>query len=275
VAGANDIHIQTLVTAINYELGNYGSTLDLNAPIMLHQGNDAEVEALIKEMEAGKVDALIIAGANPVYTLPKSSKFAAALKKVALSVSFSGYADETASLCTYVCPDHNYLEKWNDFSPMHGTYCLAQPLIRPLHNTRDWQESLFVWAGLAPRGDKDSTVYYTFLRSTWKKYGYEMGGGNSMYSTFDDYWNWNVHNSYAVAEMPEATAMVTTETSNIVKAVPFGGDVSAAGAGVSSVKGGKWEVSFYVKSSMGAGDQANNPWLQELPYPITRVNLDN
>ena len=32
---------------------------------------------------------------------------------------------------------------------------------------------------------------------------------------------------------------------------------------------------LYSKTGMGDGQQANNPWLQEFPDPITRVSWDN
>ena len=32
---------------------------------------------------------------------------------------------------------------------------------------------------------------------------------------------------------------------------------------------------MYTKTGLGDGQQANNPWLQELPDPITRVTWDN
>ena len=116
VSGSNNKEVQILVNAINDHLGNYGQTIDLSCPLNLFNGNDAEVEQFSKEVISGKVDALLIYGSNPVYTLPNGKAFGDALSKLKLSVSFSEIADETASRCTYVCPDHNYLESWNDFA---------------------------------------------------------------------------------------------------------------------------------------------------------------
>ena len=36
-----------------------------------------------------------------------------------------------------------------------------------------------------------------------------------------------------------------------------------------------FELTLYTKTGLGDGQQANNPWLQELPDPITRVSWDN
>ncbi len=44
-------------------------------------------------------------------------------------------------------------------------------------------------------------------------------------------------------------------------------------AGAQAAKG--FELVLYTKTGLGDGQQANNPWLQELPDPITRVSWDN
>ncbi len=49
----------------------------------------------------------------------------------------------------------------------------------------------------------------------------------------------------------------------------------AARALAKSTKGGDMELSLYTKTGMGDGQQANNPWLQEFPDPITRTTWDN
>jgi molybdopterin-containing oxidoreductase family iron-sulfur binding subunit len=38
---------------------------------------------------------------------------------------------------------------------------------------------------------------------------------------------------------------------------------------------GELELTLYTKTGLGDGQQANNPWLQELPDPITRTTWDN
>ena len=44
---------------------------------------------------------------------------------------------------------------------------------------------------------------------------------------------------------------------------------------VAGAKSGNYEVVIYQKVGMGSGSQANNPWLQELPDPISKVAWDN
>ncbi|HEY8733454.1 MAG TPA: 4Fe-4S dicluster domain-containing protein, partial [Puia sp.] len=52
--------------------------------------------------------------------------------------------------------------------------------------------------------------------------------------------------------------------------------VSSAAAAIRAMKkGGKYELVLYQQVSMGTGAQANNPWLLELPDPVTRATWDN
>jgi MoCo/4Fe-4S cofactor protein with predicted Tat translocation signal len=198
VAGVNCENVQTIVNAINAELGNYGSTIDLDNHTNLKKGDDAQVESLVKEVEAGKVAALIMYGVNPVYTLPNGAAFGEAISKVSLSVAFSEYADETASKCKVVCAESHAFESWNDYSPVVGHYAVSQPVIRPLFETRQMQESILVWAGKAARpSSKDNTLYHDYIKANWETNGFPT---QKEFTVFSDYWHMSVHNGYATME---------------------------------------------------------------------------
>lgn len=260
VAGSNDPNVQTIVNGINDSLGNYGSTIDLNNTVNLYNGNEEAVEKLVEEMNNGKVKALLMYGVNPVYTLPNGEAFAKALKNVECSISFSGIEDETASHCKYICPDHHYMEGWNDLNPTASHYSLVQPVIRPLYDTAAMQENLMVWAGLAPRLGKDSDNFYKVIQNAWKTYGFPM---QSAYPTPEEYWNWMVHNGSGTITLPAA------------EKPSFAGNVSEAAKEATKEKGGAFEAVFYQKAGIGDGSQATNPWLQEMPDPISKVTWDN
>ncbi len=250
VSGSNNSSVQMIVNKINDVLGNYGSTIDANNSLNVFNGDDSAVETLVKDVNAGKVDALLVYGSNPVYSLPNGAAFAEALGKVKLTISFSEYADETATKCTYVCPDHNYLESWNDLMPTKGHYALQQPVITPLYDTRQAQESLMVWAGNASRGDGESTEYYDVLQTNAEQLGLE--------------WNWSVHDGF------------NEVNSNNSSSIEFKGDLNNA---LSTIKKaaentGTWEFIAYQKE-LGAGQYAANAWLQELPDAVTKVVWDN
>lgn len=253
VAGNNDVHVQTLVNAINAALANYGTTIDLNNALLTKQGNDKEVAELVKEMNAGSVKALFIYGVNPVYSLPNGSEFEAGLSKVKLSVSFADRADETASNVHYILPDNHYLESWNDYQPSTNLFALAQPTIAPLFNTRQAQLTFLKLAG-------NNTDYYSYIKSVWEKSVFNQQTNDLI---FESFWNTSLHNGgIALSSSPSTD-------------VTFAGDVNAAAAKVTAVKGSDFELALYIKEGMGDGQQANNPWLQEFPDPISRVSWDN
>src|SRR5690606_28777051 len=140
-------HVQILVNSINTMLANYGNTIDIANASPFFRGNDAAMAQLVKDMNAGSIGALLIHGVNPAYTLPNAEEFKAGLQKTAFSVNFSSHADETATLCKWITPDHHWLESWGDHAPKAGVFALTQPTIRPLFDTRQWGHSLLKWSG--------------------------------------------------------------------------------------------------------------------------------
>ena len=259
VCGVNDESIQSVINAINYLLGNYNKTIDLNTTCNLRQGNDEEVKEFIDEMNTGDVQAILIYGCNPVYSMPEEWNFSDALQKVKLKISFADRLDETALQCNYVCPDHHYLESWNDANPKTGHYSLTQPVISPLYKTRQVQETLLKWSGV----DQD---YHSYLKNAWLTTLYKP----ERESDAELWWNTALHNgvleniSFNQQESNEENAL---EILVDMKEVPtIINELSDAG---------DWELQLYMKTGIGEGNHANNPWLQELPDPVSRVTWDN
>ena len=251
LSGSNNKGEQILVNAINSLLGNVGTTVDLSNPLYLRQGSDAEYATLVDEMNAGKVGAILIHGVNPSYSQANAAKFNSGLTKVKLSVSFADRLDETATNAAYLAPDNNYLESWNDALPKAGHYSLTQPTIHPLFDTRQFQESLLKWSG-------NDTTFYAYMQQNWQSTVY-VGSLNPLFSNF--------FNTALFDGLLETSV-------NAPAAIAFAGDVSAAAATLPKLAG-TIELQLYVKAGIGDGGLANNPWLQELPDPISRVTWDN
>ena len=146
--------------------------------MFVRQGNDAQMMRLISDMNAGTVGAVIFYNANPVYDHPLADQVMAGIKKLALTISSSDREDETAQLCNYVCPDHHYLESWNDYEPVKGYFSFAQPAISPLFNTRQAQDSLLVWSG-------QNTDYYTYLQRNWRGMMGSVGASGGFQAFWD------------------------------------------------------------------------------------------
>lgn len=241
VSGIDDVNAQLLVLAINDALQSDAFMPEVTKYV--RKGNNKEVLELIKDMNAGKIHTLIMSGINPVYTLANSESFVEGLKKVKTSVSFSLKEDETALLSTVAAAAPHYLESWGDVMIKKGHYSVMQPTIRPLFDTRQFQEALLLWTG-------NNTAYYDYLKSV----GSDYSNGKS--------WNQLVHDGFATKDV-DNKAIANIDFGNAAQALVKGG------------KEGNYELVLYTKTGMGDGQQANNPWLQEFPDPISRVSWDN
>jgi molybdopterin-containing oxidoreductase family iron-sulfur binding subunit len=247
VCGSNDMNVQVIVNAINEAIGANGKTINWAVTSNYRNGSDADFAKLVADINGGAVGALLVYGANPVYSYADGKKLGEAIKKLPLSVSFNATMDETTENCKYIIPSHHWLESWGDAEPKTGYYSLQQPTINPLFKTRYFQTSLLKWAASA------TPDYETYFKTFWAaKAGSETA------------WNKALQNGV----MEPATMAVGGGAFN-------GGKVEEAKGKIAAVKGGDVEVVLYQKVSVGDGNQANNPWLQELPDPISKVTWDN
>ncbi|MCL9806440.1 TAT-variant-translocated molybdopterin oxidoreductase [Flavobacterium amniphilum] len=237
VSGIEDKNVQLVVLAINRALASEAFN-PVNAR-QIRKGNAAEVKQLVADLNAGTVHTLIMSGVNPVYSLPNGEEFKTALSKAKLSVSFSMKEDETALASSIAVATPHYLESWGDVSIAKGQYAVTQPTIRPLFNTVQFQDALLSWTG-------NVQSYYDYIRSSW-------AGAKS--------WNQLVHDGIAVVEAAAGAGA--------------GADFNGAAAVLANTKSAGTELVLYTKTGMGDGQQANNPWLQEFPDPLTRASWDN
>ncbi|WP_010137010.1 TAT-variant-translocated molybdopterin oxidoreductase [Ochrovirga pacifica] len=242
VTGIQNKNAQLLALAINQALQS--EILDTTNVKYVRGGNDAEVAKLVAELKTGKVGALITYNTNPVYTLTNAADFKAGLKKTKLTVGFSSKEDETLSEMQYALPTPSYLEAWGDVKITANQYSLTQPTIKPLFDTKQFQDCLLAWTD-------QSIAYYDYLAAFAKENA--LNGAS---------WNQTLHDGFTTVA---ATALSAQEI-NVAE---------AAKALKSTVKTGAFELTLYSSVAIGDGQQANNPWLQELPDPLTRAAWDN
>ena len=241
VSGIQDKNAQLLVLAINQALKS--EAFSTSGTRQIRKGSNEKVAQLVADMNAGTVHTLLLSGVNPVYTLANSDAFVSGLKKVKLSVAFSIKEDETASITNIAVPTPHYLESWNDLMLTKGTYSLVQPTIKPLFSSKQFQEALLDWNG-------NTVSFYDYIKSNAAAY---INGAT---------WNKTLHDGVSVGTLAAAT----------VGSADFSG---AANALAQSKSAQGFELNLYTKTGLGDGQQANNPWLQEFPDPITRVSWDN
>jgi len=263
LSSSNDVNIQILVNAINTILGNYGSTIDLNRPLKYRESIDSEMERLVKDMNEGIIDALILNNVNPAFDYPKSAEFVKGLKKLKLSISLSCMPNETTSICHYVCPDHHYLESWNDAEPQKGFFSLCQPTIHPLFDTRSAQDSFLRWMGV-------ETKFENYIQDFWKENIFPLQSKfTDKDSGFRKFW---------VESLQDGVFEIDHDQSVVIGQPEFNNQpVSEAIESLTEKKAvsRKIELQLYETVAIGDGKNANNPWLQELPDPITKVSWDN
>ncbi|MBC7586790.1 MAG: TAT-variant-translocated molybdopterin oxidoreductase, partial [Chitinophagaceae bacterium] len=255
VSGSNDVHVQTIVNAINEAIGAGGKTIDWSTTNNTRKGIDSDFATLVDSMNAGSVGAIFIVGANPAYSWFDSKKFVDGFKKVKVAVSFISKLDETTQLCKYVIPDHHYLESWGDAEPKTQHFSFLQPTINPLFKTRQWQDSLLKWSGA-------STDYLAYLKTYW---GAKLGGENGWNKALQD----GITGMTNDPKTDMALGIATPSSSSF-----NGGSVATAVGKIAPAKTGI-ELQLYQKIAIGAGQGAANPWLQEMPDPVTRATWDN
>ena len=242
ITGLPSVEAQRIALAINEKLGSV--VIDTQHTTTVRQGSADQLTQLVDDLNSSAVQGIITAGVNPVYTLANGEQFAAGLNKAKFSLSFSMKNDETASIAQWVAATPHYLESWGDVEFKTNHFGLTQPTIRPLFDTKQFQDVLLTWL------DKD-TSYRDELRSYWEQ---NILNGKS--------WNKTLHDGFYVGN-------------SSLKNSPYRDAVADAVRSLSAATQDGFTLNLYTKTGIGDGQQANNPWLHELPDPITRVTWDN
>ncbi len=265
ISDSNNTAEQRLINRINRVLGNYGQSILPARPMYVKQGVDQDLRQFHQDLTGGRVDAVIfLDDANPLYDTPYGREIGEALKTVPTVISCQYARNESAEASGYLAPVDHYLEAWGDLNPGAGYYAIQQPTIHRIFNTRSAAESLLVWsghdlAGAITANDKETRAYHDFIQSVWQTDVFPL---QESYSLFGSFWDNVVHDGYFYREdWTEPYGEFTGGTVN-------GRSVSTPGAG-------DLELKLFEPVGVGNGIFANNPWLQEMPDPITRVVWDN
>ena len=241
ISGIQEQNYQSLVLEINEKLNSH-SFLPSKTILTRSSSNEA-ISKLVSEMNSGNVGAIIMSGVNPVYSMPNSNAFVQGLKNVDLSICFSMKADETAIVSEYVAASNHYLESWGDFELVSGNFSLAQPVIKTLFDTKQFQELLLTWT------DNKVTIH-DYIKNNWK---------NNILNSGD--WNKALHDG-VYYEAAKIKRPISSSSPKLFKIL-------------SDSSSNLYELNIYAKTGMGDGKHANNPWLQEFPDPLTRATWDN
>ncbi len=243
VSGIENKEAQSMVLAINEKIQSSAFLPD--QPLYFKKGDSLALETISQGITNGQIKGLIWYGVNPIYTSPIGQQLEQQIQTLDLSLALSTVNDETTVLAKFIAPISHYLEAWNDYHPKKGYYNIAQPTIRPLFHTKDFQQILLDLANI-PMSHVD------YIKDYWQK--------NIL---IDSNWNQVLHDGfYLKNELPQSIEFSESaepiDASVLIDAIDY-----------------PMTLILYPKISLGDGQQAANPWLQEMPDPITRVSWDN
>jgi molybdopterin-containing oxidoreductase family iron-sulfur binding subunit len=268
--------IHALAHAMNNALGNVGKTVFYTDPLEVNSVDQRQsLQDLVNDLDAGRVELLVILGGNPVYNTPVDLKLDfERLKKAKLRVHLSEYKDETSELCHWHVPAAHYLESWGDARSYDGTVTIVQPLIEPLYEGKTAHELLAVFS------DQYDRRPYDIVKGFWQQERSRLataapsaspsptttpGATPSPATTdFENWWRQSIHDGF----IPNSAFQTKTVSFN-------GNFLNQTQAQPSQPASGGFELVFRLDPSIHDGRFANNGWLQELPKPLTKVTWDN
>ncbi|ARW15334.1 Putative dimethyl sulfoxide reductase iron-sulfur subunit B [Komagataeibacter europaeus] len=236
---------QAAVLAMNEALGGRGQVFDIvESPLYQPAVPTSTLTALMDDMERGAVQALLILDVNPACQSPR---FAAALKHVPTSIALSDRPHETALAAHWHVPLAHAMEEWGDARGHDGTVALIQPQAMPLYGGMNALSALHACLGQPLRPAMN------MVRGTWR---------DRLASSRD----W--HDALA--------AGVITGTASRRMDVPL---LQAATRVVSPAWPSRPSsgpvLLLRPDPYLWDGRGASNPWLQELPRPLSKVVWDN
>jgi MoCo/4Fe-4S cofactor protein with predicted Tat translocation signal len=251
VAGQHQpAEVHALAHRLNAILGNVGRTVFYTEDLAAETQSDAlALKALSDELNAGKVEALLVLGGNPVFTAPADLAFGDALAKAKTSIHLSLYEDETSQRSSWHLPAAHYLESWGDALSWNGTLSIVQPLIAPLHGGKSPLEVVALFAGTAEPNALE------LVRATHPELGAEHAWRKALASGV-------VAGSAAGRVEPKLKALPKLA-------------LNEAELGATGASNGKLELVFAIDPKILDGRYANNAWLQELPESMTKLTWDN
>ncbi len=264
-SGPMGVRLEVVASFINSLCGNEGVTVESGAAYNKPVDSYRALAALTAEMNAGQVDVLIINGTNPVFSAPAALKFAEALGKVKIIISTNDRVDETSSLADYLAPDNHWLESWNDAEPRKGIFSITQPTIQALNDTRQFQDSLLVWAkGLGAKSAKvkASENFHDYVQGQWKDVIFKDAGRGL---GFQGFWEQALRDGSVDLSSKHARGGTRSFKAAALDKVMHAFAKSAEG----------FQLVLFETVSQGDGRHGNNAWMQELPDPVTKMTWEN
>jgi molybdopterin-containing oxidoreductase family iron-sulfur binding subunit len=231
--------------ALNSALGAVGKTVIYTETVNpMPSEQVADLKSLVADMNAGKVQWLVILGVNPIYSAPSDLNFQDAFAKIPVTVHLGSHVDETGSIANWHINRAHYLESWSDARAYDGTISIIQPMIAPMYG-----------------GKSAHDVFQTLLENAQLS-AYDVVVANAKSYIKGDFaasWRKALHDGWVEGTAFSAKGEAATHVVTEVRQAPTSG----------------LEVSFRPDPSLYDGRYANVGWLQELPKQVTNLSWDN
>ena len=261
ISSSNNKAVQSIVIMINELLRSYGNTIDLNRSYNIRRGDDRQMTKFVNDLEDNSVHGVIFLNSNPVYDHYLSQRIRKGLDSVPLKISTSDRIDETSILCDVIAPDSHFLESWNDYEPIDNNFSFGQPTIRRIFDTRQSQDSFLKWIDY-------NENYFSLLKNNWRKKQKLLKSSEP----FQIFWDRLLHDG--VAEIVDKKLKNRNPLPNSYKnRISEVNKISILIDRESNIE--NFELNLYHNMTVSDGIQSNNPWLQEMPDPISKVCWDN
>ena len=252
-----DESVTALAGAMNTALGNVGKTVFVapDPTIPLPSDQLADIKSLVADLNAGKVDWLVMLNANPIYTAPADLNFGDAFNKVftadvgntKTAVHLGSHLDETGQVSHWHIPAAHYLESWSDVRAYDGTVSIIQPMIDPLYGGRTAHHVFQTLLNEPMLSPLDA------VRETSKPL---------IKGDFETGWRKALHSGWI-------------EDTAFVHGPPVPGKMAQSYKAPAPTSRDSLEIIFRPDPNIYDGRWSNVGWLQELPKPVTSLSWDN
>ncbi|MDP2308232.1 MAG: 4Fe-4S dicluster domain-containing protein [Pseudomonadota bacterium] len=264
---------------INEFAGNVGRSMVFGRELQPGPVNSyTDVKALLEDARAGRVGVLFVDGVNPVYNLPLGDNVAEALDAVGTLVHFTSGPNDSLRPAAIVLPASSGLEDWGDTEFIAGVHSILQPAMNPLLDTRGIGDVLLALGrALAPAdaNPADATPaavvpaaetapasivpsrmgfahadFGTYVKARWEREIFPLSGGND----FKAFWVETLQRGGYFVDTPKARADLVLTSAPAIAGLTPGADPVLV---------------VFPHAHLADGRNANQPWAQELPDPLT------
>ncbi|HEY3664355.1 MAG TPA: 4Fe-4S dicluster domain-containing protein, partial [Polyangiaceae bacterium] len=240
--------VHAAVHAINALLGNAALSYAPSPIVGSERASFGSLNELSDALKSNAVESLIVFDTDIVYASPADLELENLLGRAKESIYFGLFSNQTSDACHLRAPAAHVLESWLDTRSLDGTTSIVQPLIAPLYGGRTSSEVLAAMLGA------DQASAHDLLRSFWRE---------QHPADFDSFWETTL--ARGTVENTRIPAIASPSLSwgwlsQLTESAPQSPGI---------------ELSLTADPRLHDGRFGNNPWLLELPCPVTKQAWGN